>query len=303
MFNYLVIPVLRVSEIAIIFNVEYRLIHISENAFNELGTLLTRRYGIKLPPEKKIMFQSRLQSRLRELKINSFEEYAQYVKSPVNSNTELGKMIEYISTNKTEFFREKQHFDLMLSRILPEIYSRNRQRYRLIRCWSAGCSEGQEAFSMAMTIEEFMQKKMEAWDYFIVGSDVSGKVLNVARRGIYPFNQSAFIPSSYLKKYVLKSRDVRDPKIKIVSSIRSKVTFNYGNLVDSHYGHVNPFNIIFIRNTLIYFDRKEQIEIIQKVLKYLEDYGYLFVGHSESLINLEFPLKLVGSSVYQKVPG
>ena len=280
---------------------DYQLIHISENEFNELGRLLTRRYGIKLPSEKRIMFQSRLQGRLRELKINSFEEYAQYVKNPVNINAELGKMIDYISTNKTEFFREKQHFDLMLSRVLPEIYSRQNQGHQMIRCWSAGCSEGQEAFSMAMTIEEFIQNKQEATDYSIIGSDVSGKVLNVARRGIYPFSQSSFIPSSYLKKYVLKSKDIRVPRIKITSSIRSKVTFNYGNLVDSHYGHWHPFKIIFIRNTLIYFDRKDQIEIIRKVLKCLENSGYLFVGHSESLIDWELPLKLVGPSVYQKM--
>jgi len=242
------------------------------------------------------MFQSRLQGRLRELNMDSFEKYCQHIFNPAHTISELSKMVDYISTNKTEFFREAQHFDLLLSRILPEIST----GHQLIRCWSAGCSTGQEAFSMAMTLEEFRRNFNGVFDYSIWGSDISNKVLKIAREGVYSFSQSAFIPPAYLKKYVLKSKDPQNPRIKIAASIRSKVIFSYGNLMDVDYKQNFPFTIIFIRNTLIYFNREHQQQIVKRILNCLENGGYLFIGHSESLIDWDLPVRLVGPSLYQK---
>lgn len=279
----------------------YQHIQISEKDFFRLGKLLSDRYGIKLPAEKRIMFQSRLQARLRELGMDSFGKYCQFIFNPANTLGELSKMAEYISTNKTEFFREAQHFEILLSTILPELCQRNLAGSdSMIRCWSAGCSMGQEAFSLAMTLEEYKHRSGASFNYSILGSDISGKVLDVARAGIYPFNQSARIPDSYLKRYVLKSKDSQHPRIRIVKPLRSKVSFIYGNLMDADYRLNLKFKIIFIRNTLIYFNRENQKLILRQVLDHLEYKGYLFVGHSESLIDSDLPIVNVGPSLYQK---
>lgn len=279
----------------------YQLIQISEEQFNRLARLLTDRYGIKLPADKRIMLQSRLQPRLRELEMDSFEKYCRFVSDPANTVAELEKMIEYVATNKTDFFREDQHFKLLSSVVLPGLSDRESVGYnRHLRCWCAGCSTGQEAFSLAMTIEEYKQTAGGIVDYSVLASDVSSRVLETARTATYPFSQSDRIPLSYLKKYVLKSRDTRNPRIRIAKSIRSKVTFAYGNLMEQDYGINLRFQIIFIRNTLIYFDFRNQKQILKKVIDQLEPGGYLFVGHSESLIYSDLPISLIRSSLYQK---
>ena len=279
---------------------EYNIPKISETDFLAVGELITRRYGIRMPAEKKIMFQSRLHSRLRELNIESYDEYCQFVLNPQNTERELRTMINFISTNKTEFFRESQHFLLLRSKILPELCSRTITSRGLIRCWSAGCSSGQEAFSMAMELEEFKQEYKGRFDYDILGTDVSAKVLDVAKKGIYPFLQSTQIPENYLSNYVLRSKDTQNPRIKILKSIRSKVIFNYGNLMDAEYQFGNTFDLIFLRNTLIYFSRKDQVNILINVLNHLSKGGYLFIGHSESLINFDLPIRTIAPSLYQK---
>ena len=247
------------------------------------------------------MLQSRLQPRLRELEMDSFEKYCRFVFDPANTAGELEKVVDYISTNKTEFFRENQHFELLSSIVLPDLCSGGLAGGSyMIRCWCAGCSTGQEVFSLAMTLEEYRQSACGSVDYLIFGSDVSSRVLDTARAGIYPFSQSERIPPSYLKKYVLKSKDTQNPRIRMIKPIRSKVTFAYGNLMEQDYRINLNFQIIFIRNTLIYFDRENQKQILKKVLNHLEPGGYLFVGHSESLIYSDLPISLVGSSLYQK---
>ncbi|MGQ8338489.1 CheR family methyltransferase [Sunxiuqinia sp. A32] len=276
----------------------FKLIEISERQFAQLAELLTNTIGIKLPPEKRIMFQSRMQSRLNELGFNSFETYASYLLKPENKMTELPAMIDLVSTNKTEFFREKEHFDLLLSTILPDLVSEQKQ---FIDCWSAGSSNGQEAFSLAMILEEFKLKNKLLSNYHILGTDVSSRMLKIAKNGIYPFSSSTQIPSEYLKRYVLKSKDVSNPKIKIMKSIQSKIEFRYSNLMDDNYNIQNKFQIIFIRNTLIYFNQKNQFEVLKKVVNKLVPGGFLFIGHSESLINMDLPLKVIWPSVYQKV--
>ncbi len=279
---------------------EYNIPKISETDFLAVGELITRRYGIRMPAEKKIMFQSRLHSRLRELNIESYDEYCQFVLNPQNTERELRTMINFISTNKTEFFRESEHFLLLRSEILPDLFDRAITSQGLVRCWSAGCSSGQEAFSMAMELEEFKREYKGVFDYNILGTDVSAKVLDVATKGIYPFSQSTQIPENYLLNYVLKSKDTQKPRIKIIKPIRSKVVFNYGNLMDTEYQFDNTFELIFLRNTLIYFSRKDQMNILRNVLSHLNEGGYLFIGHSESLINFDFPIRTIAPSLYQK---
>ncbi len=277
------------------------IIQISTDDFFALGKLITDRYGIRLPIEKRILFQSRLQSRLKELQFSSFAEYRQFVLNPENREKELLKMIDHISTNKTEFFREPRHFDLLSLQILPDLIREfDKNNTPLIHCWSAGCSSGQEAYSLAMVVSKFLSAHTGSYDYSIVGTDVSGKMLAMAERGVYPFSQSENIPESYLKEYVLKSKGDDDKRIKISKNIRSKIRFIRSNLMDDVYTFNQKFSIIFLRNTLIYFSRDDQQKILQKVLNFLEDNGYLFIGHSESLINLDLPIQIVAPSLYKK---
>ena len=279
----------------------YSLIEISEPDFLVLSKLLTSRYGIKLPLDKRVMFQSRLQSRLRELKMDSFTQYSKFTLDPENKDAELETMINYISTNKTEFFREQQHFDFLQEKVLPEIIKGELVKNRMhLNCWSAGCSKGQEAFTLAMIIDSFREDQILKLDYSILGTDVSDKVLEVARNGIYSFDESKQIPAYFLKRYVLKSKDQEHPKIKIQNSLRAKIQFQKGNLMSEDYQIKQEFQIIFIRNTLIYFDTKIQTTILQKVLQYLVPGGYLFIGHSESLINRDLPIQIVAPSIYKK---
>ena len=280
----------------------FSLIEISKHDYLVLGKLLTERFGIKLPPEKQIMFQARLQSRLRELKMNSFDLYREFILDPANTNAEMEEMIGYISTNKTEFFREQQHFNVLHDRIFPDMLDSGQlENEAFLNCWSAGCSKGQEAFTLAMVIDWFRQEQLVDFDFNILGTDVSKKVLEVACNGIYPYREIRQIPDGYLKKYVLRSKDQTQLKIKIVRSLRNQVQFRYGNLMDSDYQMNNPFQIIFLRNTLIYFSLEDQTAILKKVLKYLMTGGYLFIGHSESLVNRDLPLRIVAPSVYKKI--
>ncbi len=248
------------------------------------------------------MFQSRLQPRLRELGMDSFKAYSDYIFKSENTISELSKLIDFVSTNKTDFFRENEHFDLILNRLLPDIFSGvEKTKDRFIRCWSAGCSNGQEAFSLAMTLEEFKRRNERFVDYQILGTDVSDRMLKTAKSGIYPYSQVEMIPEEYLKKYVMKSKDQENPRIKIMKSIQLKTEFRYSNLMDKKYSINQMFQIIFIRNTLIYFNQENQFEILKKIIDRLLPGGYLFIGHSESLINLDLPIRIVSPSVYQKL--
>ncbi len=248
------------------------------------------------------MFQSRLQPRLRELKMDSFESYCNYIFQLKNKDAELSAMIDLVSTNKTEFFREKDHFDLIRERVLPELLdSEKKVQDRFIRCWSAGCSNGQEAYSLAMVLEDYRQQCEAFVDFHILGTDVSSRVLKLAKEAIYPFEQSTDIPMDYLKRFVLKSKDQTNPRIKIMKSLHTKVDFKYSNLMDKDYKIKQQFHLIFIRNTLIYFDQENQFQILKRIINHLLPGGYLFIGHSESLINLDLPIQIISPSVYQKI--
>lgn len=280
----------------------YTFIDMSEQEFETLSRLITARYGIKLPAEKRVMVQARLQSRLRQLQFLSFKDYCDYLLTPVNTEVELEQMISLVSTNKTEFFREDQHFKYLQKNVLPELTAQMKDNGEtVLKCWSAGCSGGQEAFSIAMVIDNYFRQLEPKFDFSILGTDVSGKVLIQAIAGIYPLKEASQIPKKFLKQYVLKSKDQSNPRIKISKGLRNKVRFQSGNLMDKEYDLEKTFQIVFLRNTLIYFGHEDQTAILEKVLRYLEPGGYLFIGHSESLINLQLPIRIIAPSIYQKL--
>jgi chemotaxis protein methyltransferase CheR len=281
--------------------VKLELIQLSDDLFLKLGNMITERYGIKMPPEKKIMFQSRLQRRLRELEISSFDEYAKMLLYNDHDARELSILADYISTNKTEFFREKDHFQFISDNILSDYLAKKQTETAPgLKIWSAGCSNGQEAFSIAITTEEFMRQKHIRLSYSILGTDISARMLKMAREAIYPLSSIDEISDDLKHRYFLKSKDQKDQKVRIIKELRDKVTTAYLNLMDTGYHFPEKFDVIFLRNTLIYFSSEVQQKVLMKVLNNLKTGGYLFIGHSESLINMNLPIHSIAPSVYVK---
>lgn len=278
------------------------LIQISDELFLKLGRMITEKYGIKMSAEKKIMFQARLQRRLRELDIKSFDEYAGRLFNTEHDSVEISILADYISTNKTDFFREKEHFQFITDHVLQEIFcEKQTNSFFQLKLWSAGCSSGQEAYSIAITLEEFMQSRNFRFDYSIVATDISGRMLKTARQAVYPMSQVEEIPLEVKKRYFLKSKSLIDQKVRVVKNLRDRVKPAYLNLMDNAYVLDAQFDLIFLRNTLIYFEHQIQQQVLTKILDKLKIGGYLFIGHSESLINMNLPIRSIAPSVYVKI--
>ncbi|MFN8259211.1 MAG: CheR family methyltransferase [Bacteroidales bacterium] len=266
---------------------------LSDSEFSKLSKFIYTQYGIKMPPEKRIMLQSRLQKRLRALKIYTFKEYIDYAFQ--HGNDEIIHMMDVVSTNKTDFYREPSHFEFLQQSILPKLYTEKRQ----IKVWSAGCSSGQEVYTLAIELSEFSAKN-SGFDYSILGTDISTLMLKKAYTAIYTEDMVSMIPLDIKKKYLLKSKEKAKKLIRINNLLRNKVRFQRINFMDDHYGVNDQFDIIFCRNVLIYFDRETQEKVINKLCNYLRNDGFFFLGHSESITNLNVPLKQLKPTVYSK---
>ena len=276
-------------------------IEISDELFLKIGKMITERYGIKMPPEKKVMFQARLQRRLHELDIHSFDDYAAKLFDGHNGLDEFAALADFISTNKTEFFREKEHFNFLNETIIPEFINSSKSNpFPQLKVWSAGCSSGQEAYSIGIQIEESMRISGIRFNYSILATDISNKMLKLAKEAIYPMLQVDQLIVELKHRYFLKSKDSSNAKVKVIKEIREKVKVAHMNLMDGSYPFDRQFDVVFLRNTLIYFDPAVQLKVLTKVLNVLKTGGYLLIGHSESLINLNLPIKSVAPSVYIK---
>lgn len=270
----------------------------SDKSFKLLSTFIYRELGIKMPPVKKIMLQSRLQKRLCTLKLNSFDEYTSLVFSKEGQAAELIHMIDLVTTNKTDFYREPAHFDILTNSVLNEIMSENKKKGR-ISVWSAGCSSGEEPFTLAIVLEEFLKNKDV--DFDILATDLSYRILQKASLAIYPENRIDMIPLETRKKYFLRGRDKQEKTVRIVPELRSKVNFQRLNLMDSNYFISKEFDIIFCRNVLIYFDRETQEKVINNLITKLRNGGYFFLGHSESISSMKVPLSQIKPTVFKKI--
>ncbi|MCK5209842.1 MAG: chemotaxis protein CheR, partial [Cyclobacteriaceae bacterium] len=255
-------------------------------------------FGIKMPPVKRIMLQSRLHKRLRFLNMADFGEYIDYLFSAEGRKNEVTEMMNVVSTNKTDFFREPAHFEFMENHVLPkfEIERPTRQ----IKIWSAGCSSGEEVYTICITLEEYMRLKKDL-SYHVFGTDISTDVLRKAKSAIYSNDRTAGISHEHKKRYFLISKDRSTNLVKVIPKLRNKVSFSRLNFMDKHYNVDSGFDIIFCRNVLIYFDRETQEKVINRLCQKLDIGGYLFLGHSESITGLNVPLKQLQPTVYQKI--
>jgi len=271
--------------------------YLGEIEFQVISEFIYTHFGILLPLNKKTLVEARLQKRLYTLQMGSFQEYVDFVMSP-EGQEEVLYMVDRISTNKTYFFREWNHFAFITQYLLPN-HKKNFGNNPL-KIWSSASSSGQECYSIAMTIEEYMLLSETNIDYSILGSDISLTVLQQAVDAVYKEKDLEKIPIAQKKRYFLRNKDRKQDQFRIIPELRKKNSFKWINLMDKFYNVPRDFDVIFCRNVLIYFDRKTQKEVIRKLLLKLKPGGYLFLGHTESILDFNFPVKVIEPTIYQK---
>ncbi len=254
--------------------------------------------GINIVRTKKQMVEGRLRSRIRFLGLSSFSEYCKYVFFNGGSQEEFIHLVDAITTNKTEFFREPAHFDYLKNHLLPLLLrDSNFSVHRPLRIWSAACSTGQEPYSLAMYLTEFNRLEKQ-FDFQIFATDISTQVLEICKKAIYSMEVAEGIPADLQKRYLLKSKNLRSRLVRISPEIRKCVRFKRLNLNDRDYGVKGKMDIIFCRNVIIYFDAETQEAILRKLALCLKIGGYLFLGHSESIHGMDLPVLPVAPTIY-----
>lgn len=272
---------------------------LSETDFEKLGSMIYQIAGIKMPPSKKVMVQARLKKRLRALGMNSFPNYVDYVFSKEGLDAEIVHILDVISTNKTDFFRESIHFSFLSERVLPVFAQRSEGK--LFKVWSAGCSSGEEAYTLAMVLNEF-GLKVPGFDFSILGTDISTTILAMAKNAVFAESRlKPAVPERLIRRYFMKSKDPVKKWYRIIPEIRRKTQFSRLNFMDDRYPVTDMFDVVFCRNVLIYFDRDTQEQVVRKICNHLKPGGYLFHGHSESLIGMDLPLKNIQSTIFRKI--
>ncbi|MCX7982164.1 MAG: protein-glutamate O-methyltransferase CheR [Syntrophales bacterium] len=264
---------------------------LKDHEFEKIRRLIYEQCGINLHEGKRELVKARLSKRLREGNFKSFSEYFRYVTTEEGTD-ELINMIDSISTNLTYFFRENTHFDRL--RLILEKW---KEKKKDIRIWSAGCSTGEEPYSIAIVASEVLGPNRQ-W-CSILATDISTRVLKQAITGIYPQEKIERVPKNILKAYFQYGTGKAAGYYRIRKEIRDMIEFRRFNLMDP-FPLDFRFHIVFCRNVMIYFDKKTQVELITKFFHTLEDDGYLFVGHSESLTGLEHGFQYLEPSIYRK---
>jgi chemotaxis protein methyltransferase CheR len=266
--------------------------------FKRVRTLIYDESGINLTSEKKTMLEIRLKRRIQRLNL-SFAEYCKYVFTTEGRESELIYLIDAVTTNKTDFFREAEHFEFLTAKALPTLAaSKGSRRTSLV--WSAGCSSGEEPYTLAMVLTEYAEAN-PGYQFSVLATDICTAVLEKASMGIFKSELVAPVPGAFLRKYFMRSRDPKSDLVRVIPELRALVEFRRLNFMDADFGLSEAPEIIFCRNVIIYFDRATQAELLKKLIRQLRPGGYFFAGHSESLQGMDLPLLLAGPSVYRKV--
>lgn len=265
-----------------------------DGEFNLIKEVVHRESGIRLTEMKKALVQSRLMKRLRELRMCGYGEYCRYLEN--HYDQEVVNLINCITTNKTDFFREGKHFEYLRGVVLPEFERAGKER---VRIWSAGCSTGAEPYSIAMTVcEHYAGRSMP--DMKILATDIDTQVLRRGEEGIYGMNEVEGIDSALLRKYFMKGTGGNEGAFKVKDAVRERICFGRLNLLDDAYPMKGRFDIIFCRNVIIYFDIESRKRLFDKFHDYLQDDGYLIMGHSETLAGLSNRFRFIGNTIYKK---
>lgn len=271
-------------------------LNLSDNEYNKIRKYVHDNYGISLNNDKKSLVFSRLRSSILDMGLNSFEEYFNLLVNDKSGKIVNG-FINKISTNHTFFMREKEHFDYFTNTVLPYI-EKNNKSTKDVRLWCAACSSGEEPYTLQILLKEFFENK-DTWNTQMIASDVSTDVLSMAYRGIYSKDSLKDMPEKWVKKYFTK---FDDNYLEVVSGVKSEILFRKINLIDNNLGSKfkKKFHVVFCRNVMIYFNEETRMVLVNKIYDLLEDGGYLFVGHSESLNYSKSKFKYIMPAVYRK---
>ena len=269
----------------------------SDKEFNYLRTLIYEHVAIDIKDHKKYLLINRLAKRLRLLGLRSFTDYLRYLETGANRNQEFIELIDAVTTNKTDFYREPKHFEFLETNIFPDLMQRQRNRVPAIyRVWSAASSTGEEPYTISICLSELFSR-VPGWDFEVMGSDISETVLRAASAGIYDEERLQPVPKPLLSKYFLKG----DNRYKVKPELAKKVSFKKINLKLDFHKSLSGYDLIFCRNVLIYFDKETQQSIVNKCWHVLRPGGFLFLGHSESLHGANTSFRYIAPAVYLKV--
>lgn len=272
---------------------------LNSDDFARLGSLIQQHCGIRMPEAKLTMMEGRLRRRVRALKLPTIEDYCRYLFDDDQLANELPALIDVITTNKTDFFREPAHFDHLMTQGLKHLGNLPHRpgRDRPLKIWSAACSVGAEPYTLAMVMRERARSDLH-FRFQIYATDICTDVLTKARDAIYPEEMIAPVPPDLARRYFRRSRDRARPTVRLVPEIRQSVRFGHLNLMDDRYPMDEDMDVIFCRNILIYFDKNTQRSVADKLCRHLRPGGYLFVGHSETLVGMGLPLCQVATSTF-----
>jgi chemotaxis protein methyltransferase CheR len=270
------------------------LVLMTEGEFALLQALVHRESGIWLAPAKRAMLSARLARRLRELGLRS---YAAYYRRAREDAGETERMLDCVCTNKTSFFRERRHFAFLEEVVFPQLCRRH-EVDRRIRAWSAGCSTGEEPYSLAMHLLWHFPPE-EGWQVTIEGTDLSTTALRAAATGCWSVEKAGDIPSPYLRRFMLRGVGRREGVMRAGPEIRDRVRFARLNLKDPDYGWRQSFDLVFCRNVLIYFDLATRVDVLRRVARHVDAGGYVFLGHAETATGVAGVLRQVRPTVYR----
>jgi len=285
-----------VPQVALAQTADPHLDQLSPKNFARLSAFIHAYSGIKMPANKQTMLEGRLRRRMRIYGHTNLNDYCRFLFEDGGLEAETVHLIDVVTTNKTEFFREPSHFDFLEKKGLPILAEGRRKP---IKVWSAAASIGAEAYTLAMVLEDFVAGR-PGLDYVILATDICTDVLARGVAGRYPESMIEPVSMARRRQYLMQSKDRSTGEVRIRPQLRSKVAFGRLNLMDQAYPVERDLDIIFCRNILIYFDKPTQAKVLTRLCDHLVPGGYLFLGHSESIVGLDLPVRQVANTVFQK---
>jgi chemotaxis protein methyltransferase CheR len=272
--------------------------NMSARDYARLCSLIYEQAGIRLGSDKKTMLEVRIKRRLKALELNTYSDYCDFLFGRQGLKEELVPLIDVVTTNKTDFFREPKHFNFLVKEALPELTSRDGSGRPLL-IWSAGCSSGEEPYTLAIVLSEYGLTH-PSFRFRILATDISTNVLAKAEMGVYATDAVSPVPPELKRKYLMGSRDPGSNRVRVVPELRRLIEFRRLNFMDADYRIAEKADAIFCRNVIIYFDRPTQEKVLQRLSRHLVPRGYMFVGHAETLHDMDLPLTPVAPALYRR---
>lgn len=270
---------------------------ISNQEFAQLRDLIHRRFGINLTEQKRSLLVGRLQKLMRQLGLSTFQQYYDYLVKD-KTETALGELVDLISTNHTYFNREKDHFDYFYQTALPAVVEKlKKSNSKDLRIWCAGCSSGEEPYTLLMLMMEYFGAEYSSWNAGILATDISDRALSIARRGVYSKDRVDQLPEHLRRKYFTPAGT---QEMAVIDKVKKEATFRRFNLMNTRFPFKNPFQMIFCRNVMIYFDQPTREALVSRYHQHTEPGGYLFIGHSETLGRSQDRYRYLKPALYQK---